>query len=179
MATLIELVNNDKTDKNTTHSYLGLYETLLSPIRQTAKNVLEIGVGQGGSIKLWHDYFPNATVYGVDISPKSSMWEEIQNNPRIVLHGETDAYASTDFLPAGIKFDFILDDGPHTYKSMKSYVEMYSGLLAKDGIMVLEDIQEMHWTKSLEELLPDYKATVYDLRNNKGRYDDIVMSFTI
>ena len=28
---LIQLVDNTKTDKNTIHSYLGLYEKLLSP----------------------------------------------------------------------------------------------------------------------------------------------------
>ena len=40
---LVELVNNERTDKNTTHSYLDLYETLLSSKKETAKNVLEIG----------------------------------------------------------------------------------------------------------------------------------------
>lgn len=38
--------------------------------KHTAKNVLEVGIGceyitNGGSIMLWYDYFPNATVYGL------------------------------------------------------------------------------------------------------------------
>ena len=59
---LSDLIDNQRTDKNTYHSYLGVYQKLFSPKRTTAKNVLEIGVGwveneNGGSIKLWRDYF--------------------------------------------------------------------------------------------------------------------------
>ena len=64
---LLELVDNTKTDKNTLHSYLGLYQELLVSKKDTAKNVLEIGIRDGGSIKLWSDFFVNANVYGLDI----------------------------------------------------------------------------------------------------------------
>ena len=43
--TLKQLVNNAKTDKNTSHSYLDLYEKLLYTKKNTAKNILEIGIG--------------------------------------------------------------------------------------------------------------------------------------
>ena len=47
---------------------LELYEKLLSPKKDTAKNILEIGIGDyrvknGGSVKLWKDYFTNATIF--------------------------------------------------------------------------------------------------------------------
>ena len=59
---LEEIVDNLRTDKNTTHSYLPLYQTLLKSKKESAKNVLEVGIGDfgeknGGSIKLWKDYF--------------------------------------------------------------------------------------------------------------------------
>ena len=47
------IVDNSKTDKNTLHSYLPLYQNLLTSKKETAKNVLEVGIYQGGSIKLW------------------------------------------------------------------------------------------------------------------------------
>ena len=37
---LEELAYNDRTDKNTTHSYLPLYQKLFSSKKETAKNVL-------------------------------------------------------------------------------------------------------------------------------------------
>jgi hypothetical protein len=65
---LIELVDNTRTDKNEIHGYLELYEQLLSRLKTSATNILEIGIGpykdphdpkhnyypigNGGSIKL-------------------------------------------------------------------------------------------------------------------------------
>ena len=62
--TLKSIVDNELTDKNTQHTYLDLYQRLLSKKSDTAKNVLEVGIGVGGSIKMWHDFFPNAHIYG-------------------------------------------------------------------------------------------------------------------
>jgi hypothetical protein len=50
---LIDLIDNSKTDKNTVHSYIELYEKLLCSQKESAKNVLEVGIYNGGSIKLW------------------------------------------------------------------------------------------------------------------------------
>jgi hypothetical protein len=62
--TLEQIVDNKRTDKNTTHSYLPLYESLFKNKKETAQNILEIGIQNGGSsIKLWRDYFINATIY--------------------------------------------------------------------------------------------------------------------
>ncbi len=63
---LEQIVDNTRTDKNTTHSYLLLYESLSKNKKETAQNILEIGIQNGGSIKLWRDYFLNVTIYGLD-----------------------------------------------------------------------------------------------------------------
>ena len=38
------LIDNSRTDKNRDHSYIDLYQTLLVGKKETALNVLEIGV---------------------------------------------------------------------------------------------------------------------------------------
>jgi len=186
---LIQLVDNTKTDKNTLHSYLGLYENLLSPKKDTAKNVLEIGIGpvklqNGGSIKLWKDYFTNATVYGLDIIPKEDVIHELVNDKRVVLFTSTNAYDENffneHFLKKNLKFDFMLDDGPHTLESMKTFIRLYSKVMTDDGILIIEDVQSIDWIPILYREVPQHlKKFVkpYDLRKNKNRYDDIV--FTI
>lgn len=45
---LIELIDNSRTDKNTVHSYIDLYEKLLHSQKESAKNVLEVGIYKGG-----------------------------------------------------------------------------------------------------------------------------------
>jgi cephalosporin hydroxylase len=181
---LQELVNNTKTDKDTTHSYLPLYQQLLIKKKDTAKNVLEIGIQQGGSIKLWKDFFINADVYGLDIMNSDKVWDSISNKDRIILHTSTDAYSdeffNTNFLNKNIRFDFMLDDGPHTLESMIQFIKLYSQIMTPDGILIIEDVQSWSWINilinSVPENLKEYIKT-YDLRHIKGRYDDIV--FTI
>jgi cephalosporin hydroxylase len=178
---LLELVDNSSTDKNTYHSYLSLYQQLLESKRETAKNVLEIGIYNGGSIKLWSDFFINATVYGLDINNLDNVWVDIKNNDRIVLYINSDAYDEnlfkTRFLEKGIKCDFMLDDGPHTLNSMKTFIKLYSQIMADDGILIIEDVQDWSWIDILKNEVPEELKQfieVYDLRHIKNRYDDIV-----
>ena len=95
---LEELVDNSRTDKNTSHSYLPLYDKLLISKKETAKNVLEVGICEGGSIKLWSDYFTNANVYGLDSMNIENVWEGIKNNEKIILHTSIDAYDNDFFI---------------------------------------------------------------------------------
>jgi cephalosporin hydroxylase len=179
---LVELVDNSRTDKNTVHSYLPLYQQLLIKKKDTAKNVLEIGIYYGGSIKLWNDFFTNAKIYGLDISPIENVWNEIKND-NVELYN-SNAYDETffneNFLDENIKFDVMVDDGPHTLLSMIKFIQLYSKLMTEDGILIIEDVQNFEWMEILSCVVPDELKKfikIYDLRKNKGRYDDLV--FTI
>ena len=178
---LEELVNNSRTDKNTVHSYLPLYQQLLISKKETAKHVLEVGIHLGGSIKLWNDFFTNAMVYGLDIMDSKNVWEEIIND-KIILHTSTDAYNHEFFNThlSNKKFDFMLDDGPHSLESMKQFIKLYSQIMTDDGILIIEDVQSWDWIELLKHEVPEHLRPfikVYDLRHIKNRYDDIV--FTI
>jgi hypothetical protein len=157
--------------------------------KESAKNILEVGIGDfgeknGGSIKLWSDYFTNATIYGLDILPINRVMDDLLNNNRIILYTSSDAYDNNfftnQFLNKNIKFDFMLDDGPHTLESMKMFIKLYSQVMTDDGILIIEDVQSIEWIDILKNEVPENLKKyikVYDLREIKGRYDDIV--FTI
>jgi len=181
---LSALADNSRTDKNTTHSYLDLYQSLLIAKKHSAKIVLEVGIHRGGSTKLWYDFFPNATVHALDILDSNEIPDDLKNKDRIKLYTSTNAYEETffkeTFLDKNIKCDFMLDDGPHTLESMKEFILLYSQLMTDDGILIIEDVQSIEWLSQLTEIVPEHLKKyikTYDLRNNKGRYDDIV--FTI
>tara|TARA_B100001175_G_scaffold291671_1_gene276972 strand:+ start:545 stop:1129 length:585 start_codon:yes stop_codon:yes gene_type:complete len=169
------------TDKNVAHSYLPLYDTLLEPIKNTATNVFELGVNRGGSIRLWYEYFTKATIYACDIIDNVQI-PELKTNDRICLYLNDDAYTET-FIQEKFKnkkFDFLLDDGPHTLESQEKFIELYSPLLSENGILIIEDIPKINWLEKLKDITPpelkQYIKT-YDLRKKKRRWDDIV--FTI
>ena len=92
-----------------------------------------------------------------------------------------DAYSEefviTNFVNRRIQFDFMLDDGPHTLESMITFIKLYSQLMSDNGILIIEDVQSIEWIAVLNEQVPEHLKQyvhVYDLRQNKGRYDDIV-----
>jgi hypothetical protein len=180
---LSDIVDNSRTDKNTDHSYLELYQSLLVSKKTSATNILEIGIYNGGSIKLWYDFFTNATIYALDIMQLDNVWNELKDNNRIKLHTSIDAYNLENFnaiFSKEIKFDMVLDDGPHSLESMMQFIRLYSTLLKDDGILIIEDVQDWDWIELLKNEVPtELKpfVQVYDLRPIKNRYDDIV--FTI
>jgi len=184
MSTLEQLADHSRTDKNTIHSYMPIYQKLFESKQHTAKHVVEIGIGispkGGGSVKLWHDYFPNAHVYAMDIQSIDLFWDEIKNKERITLFTDTDAYndvfVDTHFLQDR-KLDIIIDDGAHTLDSMIKFISLYSQALADGGVMVIEDLQDIEWVNVLRRYVPIHLKPyieVYDLRSIKGRYDDIM-----
>ena len=174
---LDKIVNNKKTDKNTCHSYLETYDKLFKGKQLTCKNVLEIGIGDGGSMKLWNDYFVNANIYGVVIDKVPDFLKEYNRVKCLKI----DTYSQTSidyFLNKHITFDLIIDDGLHTLESMIYAVKNYTQLLSDDGILIIEDIQDINWCnilrKNIDKSLHDF-IEIYDLRYIKNRWDDILL----
>lgn len=177
---LKDLIDETRTDKNNAHSYLETYESLFISKKDSATNILEIGIYHGGSIKLWYDYFQNAKVYGLDIMLIKDVWPELKNKERIILCC-FDAY-QTEFFNNNMmslqnQFDILIDDGPHTLESMIFFIKNYSKLLKDDGILIVEDIQDISWVDELRNHVPEHLKEfieIYDLREKKNRYDDIL-----
>ena len=171
---LDKIVDNRLTDKNTWHSYLDTYESLLKDKQKTCKNVLEVGIQRGGSIKMWNDYFVNANIYGFDHNDSPDFLKEFQRIQCFKINaysGESIDY----FVKNGIELDVALDDGPHTLESMIYFITNYSKIIANDGIMIIEDVQDIAWCEIFKTIVPyGFAYKIYDLRHIKNRYDDIV-----
>jgi FkbM family methyltransferase len=175
---LKNLIDDNLTDKNTCHSYLDTYQTILQDKQFTAKNILEIGIQKGGSLKLWNDFFINAAIYGVDVDEAPTFLNSYKRINTIKNSAYTlDTY--NNFIEKNIYFDVILDDGPHTIETMLFTLIHYSKLLAPNGIMIIEDIPSMDWALLFRKIVSDEHkmyTNIYDLRANKNRWDDIVFT---
>lgn len=180
---LKQYIDNSRTDKNTTHSYLEVYEPFLSQIRDSAKNVLEIGINFGGGLDLFHKYFKNATIYGLENQRYEPILDDLKMSTRVHMFHNTDAYTSNCiqmFKNQQIQFDFILDDGPHSIESQLYVVKEYIHLLTEKGILIIEDIQSYDSAQRLVNALPENlrrAAYIIDRRSVKNRYDDVVFIF--
>jgi trans-aconitate methyltransferase len=162
-----------KTDKGTTHDYLnGYYNQAMSPYKDKQINLLEIGIHRGASMILWNSFFTNAKIVGLD-NEDFNVKQEDNNLIKIC-----DAYSDdiVNFFDDE-QFDFIIDDGPHTLQSQLTTIKKYLSKVKPGGKLIIEDIQS---ELDLLELVgaasdADMEFNVFDLRNNKGRYDDIIL----
>src|SRR5262249_9164436 len=145
---LCELARKYGTDKggahlqagDTCHNYTPAYHELFKDRREQVKNVLEIGVSHGCSLRMWRDYFPNAQIYGVDTHESCLFAED-----RIMCFA-ADQYNERDLRdvietvrPA--QFDLIVDDGSHEPAHQIFSATVLLPVLKKDGLYVIEDIE--------------------------------------
>jgi hypothetical protein len=149
-ASLAILAVKHGTDKFT-HGYVPRYERYFSPLRMRKMNILEIGIGGyedpkagGESLRMWKEYFPNSTIYGVDIYDKRQHEEE---RIRIFQGSQTDP----QFLQAVVQqagcIDIVIDDGSHMNEHVISSFKTLFPLLASNGIYVIEDLQTSYIPK--------------------------------
>lgn len=156
---------NPRTDKYDLGYIHEFYAKFFEPRQQSTTSLLEIGIWNGFSLRLWKDYFVNANVVGIDVN----RCVDIENIKRIIpLY--TDAY-SMSFVNsiAPNSFDIIIDDGPHTFESMVFFLLYYLDKVRPGGLLILEDIVNPNWTPMLLKMIPlDVgQISVFDMRGKQ------------
>jgi predicted O-methyltransferase YrrM len=169
-----------ETDKGSIHSYLPVYEEILAPYRETAKNILEIGVFQGNSLRMWQHSF-KGTVYGVDCDVKphgglADLTDMIETGfYNIEIFDATNPELVKQHF-GKIKFDVIIEDAGHHIEQQIELYNIYKDYLTEDGIYIIEDIQDLDKDRELFENLDNSKEiSILDRRNIKNRYDDVLV----
>ena len=158
------------TDKATVHSYMPTYESIFSSLRDKPINLLEIGVCRGGSLEMWKDFFyEKSNISGLDdFSHEHSDRETAMNVKECKIHD-----CNLDMFDTDEMFDIIIDDGSHRWGDVKTAICKLWKNLKQEGIYVIEDVQDLEWKQVLIQM--GYtNIEVYDLRGNRGRYDDVL-----
>lgn len=181
MKTFTEIVKEiGKTDKNTSHTYGQWYDYWFPAYRGRPINILEVGVCifGGGCCLSFAEYFPEATVWAVDIDGKPCVCE-MKNHPRIKFF-EGDAYNPAILKNFGdTKFDIIIDDASHEVKDQVNLLKMLKPYLAVGGIYIVEDCCTGHWLDKLPELRSlGLKQTIIDM-STKTVYDNTLIKFEV
>jgi hypothetical protein len=134
------------TDKHYFHNYYNrFYQKLLNPY-QTNCDILEIGVLDGASLKVWNDFFENGIIHGIDINNYQSSLERVTMY-NVDQSNEDSLY---EFSNKGNVYDVIIDDGSHRMKDVQITVQILFNNLISGGVFVIEDLQT-----SLECRMPE------------------------
>ncbi len=166
------------TDKITSHSYGGVYETLFDKFRKTCR-ILEVGFDGGASLLAYADYFSNATIYGIDI--EDNLLPSVKQHPRIQTYiGDATKQETVNHF--SLTYDIIIEDASHLLHHQVQHFHDFSPFVNPGGLYIIEDVAEQNLEALKEHVCPFAESTgfdfhLYDLRPIKGRFDDILFVF--
>jgi len=159
------------------------------------RNILELGIWDGGSIALWFEQFRPAKHVAIDISlrPDSEYFRQYIESRR--LGGRIRTYWATDQsdrerLREIVRSDYngpldlVLDDASHLYELTKSSFETLFPLLRPGGLYIIEDWAWSHWN---EFQSPDHPMAteveptklIFELAEATGSSTELVASLTV
>ena len=175
---LCDLARKYGTDKYQ-HGYTKIYNEFLKDRRNESVSIFEIGVYMGNSIKMWHDYFINGRIFGIDNSrllPGSGMQISHSNeNPleddKRLLEGHTVNEFNFGWLEnSRIKCKVSDQRSESQLKDAMDYFECDQfDLILDDG----QHYQE-HQQKSLGILFKNVKPGGYYIIEDVSHIDDLL-----
>lgn len=161
--TLDELALQYGTDKaSNLHNYTRWYARHL-PARDTVFSLLEIGVKDGASLRMWRDYFPYAIIEGIDIRISEGL----------AIPGVRLLQADQKKLEFGsdVSFDVIIDDGSHRWEDQQASFKALWEHVAPGGLYVIEDLHTsyfMEFGAAGENPTTNFLYRIYDDVNLYG-----------
>jgi hypothetical protein len=93
----------------------------------------------GASLRVWRDFFPNAMVYGADID-KDILFEEDRIKTFYIDQLDPEVIKKFWDTVGSVNFDFMIDDGLHTFEAGSTLFIHSIDRLTNDGIYIIEDI---------------------------------------
>jgi hypothetical protein len=166
------------TDKGTRpdeHQYTSIYYEMFQGKEIDVRNVLEIGIGAGGSLMMWRDYFPFAMVYGFEILPEHAKVDGDSTRIRCFNLDATKPDQIDNIMKSigktyeiDLGFDFIVDDASHVPDDQIITAQLLLPYLAQDGVYVIEDIGDHEGI--IAKMVDAFKD--YDLNLVQERWPD-------
>jgi len=129
--------------QNIYHGYTVIYDDILKNQKNKYKNILEIGVQAGKSIKMWEEYFPNAIIWGIDNFSDIGCTvkkEDIETDRIKIIVGDQSDKKLIDDNFKNIRFDMIADDGSHFSWHQQKSLDYLWNYLKSGGFYFIEDL---------------------------------------
>jgi cephalosporin hydroxylase len=188
-------------DKASRHMYYKVYEPHFENKREEPLKILEIGILKGASIDSWHEYLPNAEIYGIDIFTRVKQEDvpALKKDRVFWLKGDSMDSSIQDKIKkqwGDIKFDVIIDDGLHTPEANSKTLKNLMPFLKDDGVFYIEDVWPLdimtpeQWNhswmkknstkynmtkwKMFENAIKEYKVAHHDLRSYTNIFDSYI-----
>jgi hypothetical protein len=139
-----DFIGNESRSAAKWKHYFPIYESHFCRYINRPLVMIEIGCGEGGSLRMWKRYFgPHAQIVGIDVRPECKAFEEDQIAIRI------GSQADEGFLAAVLKEfgtpDIVLDDGSHQMSHVNATFRFLYHRTDSRGVYAVEDMHTSYF----------------------------------
>lgn len=127
------------TDKSS-HGYCPLYEQLLSSYIEKECTLMEMGIGGGGSLKMWRRWLPKSKVIGFERDENTCQRAIEASNDYEVVQGDQSCLEDLRKVAKGRFFDIIVDDAGHNANEQLVAFHYLFDHVYPGGWYIIEDI---------------------------------------
>lgn len=126
--------------------FFPIYDRLLSEYRGRSLTLVEVGVGDGGSLEGWRRYLgPSARIIGMDLDPATKLLES--DGFEIIIGDQSDPEFWARHLPNVGPIDVLIDDGGHSNVQQIVTVACALPHVRDGGLIVVEDTHSAYMPK--------------------------------
>ncbi len=132
------------SDTRHCHPYTIFYHNLLKDLRDKQIEFAEIGILEGGSLRMWQEYFPSANIDGFEYNQDYiESFKSNYNMDRITL--ETIDVTNQESIKEAFSkksklYDIIIEDSIHNIECNLNVIRTVYPYLKRGGILIIEDI---------------------------------------
>ena len=143
MSEIQKLFDKSELRSSKYKKYFLNYDEILSRFKGKDIKIIEIGVQDGGSLKIWQEYFgSNSKIFGVDLNPQCKKFEK--DNIKIFIGSQSSKnFWSKLFNQVG-KVDLIIDDGGHTNAQQVITAVNCIPNINDGGMLITEDVHSSY-----------------------------------
>lgn len=170
------------TDKQWTHDYYNrAYQDTLFPVKDSASKIVEIGIGEGYSLEVWREFFKNASIIGLDMSPTAG--NGILNMDRITLQNMDLSVKLNleSFAEQNPDIDVLTDDGTHKMADQQLALATLFKSIKPGGIYIIEDLHTSVECKIPEKAIYNWgdpnKTTTLDVLQHFEKTGKIISDY--
>ncbi len=138
MSKILRLFKSSKKYSIKWSNYFEIYEKILRKYVNKKITLVEVGVGDGGSLFMWKNFLGNkANIIGIELNPEAIKLNEF--GFKIFKGDQSNPNFWKDFYKKVGKIDVLIDDGGHTnLQQITTFMESF--LHIKDGgSIIVED----------------------------------------
>lgn len=169
---LDEIATKYGTDKRAAeHNYTRIYEQLFAD-RESVQKLVEIGVHEGKSLRMWAEWFPNALVFGVDNFSEQTFAPPDDSRMRVLAKDQSRIDDLIDVArTVGRDVDAVIDDGSHLSRDQLLTFQVLWPCVRPGGVYVIEDLHTSYYpdfTNGMTVRTTEWLKRLVDVVNWRG-----------